>query len=267
MTDKILLFIPAYNCEKQIARVLGKLDDNLLRNIHTLMVVNNRSTDSTEQVAAGMINRLQKVRAVVMRNKANYGLGGSHKVAFEHAIANGFSHVIVFHGDDQGDIKDLLPLVDRGLHRQYDCLLGARFHKDSNLVGYSSFRTLGNRVYDALFSLALGKRILDLGSGLNLYDVAMLRDRFYQKFPDDLTFNYCMVMAASFYHHNTYFFPITWREEDQISNVKMFSQARKVLRMLLSFVTGRKSFMTRELRGRVVSGYESEVVAANGAGT
>jgi glycosyltransferase involved in cell wall biosynthesis len=264
VTDKILLFIPAYNCEKQIARVLGKLDYNLLRNIHTLMVVNNRSTDSTEQVASGMINGFHKVRGVVMRNKANYGLGGSHKVAFDHAISNGFSHVIVFHGDDQGDINDLLPLVDQGLHRQYDCLLGARFHKDSTLVGYSSFRTLGNRVYNALFSLVLGKRILDLGSGLNLYDVDMLRDRFYEKFPDDLTFNYCMVMAASFHDHNTHFFPIIWREEDQISNVKMFSQARKVLRMLLSFVMGRRSFITSELRDRAVASYESKVMADNG---
>lgn len=29
--NKILLFIPMYNCEKQIVRVLGQLDERVLR--------------------------------------------------------------------------------------------------------------------------------------------------------------------------------------------------------------------------------------------
>ena len=47
--DKILLFIPAYNCEKQIVRVLGQLDPTIMRYITEVIVVNNRSTDHTEE--------------------------------------------------------------------------------------------------------------------------------------------------------------------------------------------------------------------------
>jgi glycosyltransferase involved in cell wall biosynthesis len=265
LPDRILLFIPAYNCEKQIARVLEKLTPEVLAHIDTVIVVNNRSTDSTEDVATGMVKDIKGVKAMVLRNRANYGLGGSHKVAFQYALDNNFSHVIVFHGDDQGDIRDLLPYLDQGLHNRHDCLLGARFHKNSNLVGYSTVRKLGNIAYNSFFSILLRKVILDLGSGLNIYEVSMLRDKFYSKFPDDLTFNYCMVMAASYYSHNIYFFPITWREEDQVSNVRIFSQAVNVLRMLLSFTLRRRRFITSELRARAIENYDADVAATNGA--
>ena len=58
---------------------------------------------------------------VYKRQDQNYGLGGSHKVAFGYAAAHGYEHLVVLHGDDQGAIVDLLPILDvykrQGLHR------------------------------------------------------------------------------------------------------------------------------------------------------
>ena len=79
------------------------------------------------------------------------------------------------------------------------------------------------------------KRIYDLGSGLNMYSTKMLENKFYHKFPDRLTFNYCMILAAHFYKQNIKFFPISWREADQVSNVKLTSQAFNVLGMLFRY--------------------------------
>src|SRR5699024_2117559 len=154
----------------------------------------------------------------LLRNNKNYGLGGSHKVAFNYAIQNNFDYVIVLHGDDQGNIEDLLPILKQGVYKKYDCCLGARFMKGSSLQNYSRFRTFGNQVYDFLFSVVCRIHVKDLGSGLNMYSVKMLRDKFYMKFPDDLTFNYCMVMALQYYKQRPLFFPISWRESDQVSN-------------------------------------------------
>ena len=46
--SRILLFIPAYNCEKQIVRVLDSLDSGVMKYSDEVIVVNNRSTDDTE---------------------------------------------------------------------------------------------------------------------------------------------------------------------------------------------------------------------------
>jgi glycosyltransferase involved in cell wall biosynthesis len=261
--SRILLFIPGYNCEKQIIRVLNQIDLSVYKHITEVIMLNNRSSDQTEKVVEDFIHLNPPFQLTLLRNSDNYGLGGSHKVAFKYAIENSYDYVIVLHGDDQGNIRDILPILESKEYTKYDCCLGARFHKESKLKGYSRFRTFGNHVYNILFSIVSGKKIFDLGSGLNMYSVKMLKDKFYEKFPDNLTFNYCMILAASFYKHHFMFFPITWREDDQVSNVKMFNQATKVLMMLGTYAFRRKHFIKSELRDRTVINYTAEVIATS----
>ncbi|SEC12634.1 glycosyltransferase family 2 protein [Paenibacillus sp. GP183] len=260
MKEKILLFIPGYNCEKQIYRVLNSLISDVLEYIEEVIVVNNRSKDNTELVVSQFIVEHPEIKLNLLRNDENYGLGGSHKVAFSYAIKNGFDFVIVLHGDDQGDINDMLQVLRNGDHREYDCCLGARFQKGSRLKGYSSFRTFGNRVYNFLFSLVVAKQIYDLGSGLNIYNVNMLKHEFYKKFPDNLIFNYCMILASNFYKQKIMFFPITWKEDDQISNVKLFSQATRVLGFLANYFLQRGKFITSELRDQPRECYTAQII-------
>lgn len=260
MMDKILVFIPAYNCEKQIVRVLSQFDDEVLEFVSRIIVVNNRSTDNTEMVVAAFIKQHPEIPVKLFRNRENYGLGGSHKVAFDYAMKNGFDHVIVLHGDDQGSIHDFLPMLQRGYYRKHDCILGARFMKGSRLEGYSAFRTFGNVVYDFLFAAVVRKRIYDLGSGLNMYDIRMLKDKFYEKFPDNLMFNYCMILAAEYYGHDIKFYPVSWREDDQVSNVKMMNQAVKVLKMLKDYYFD-PAVITGEYRDKIIDRYEADEIA------
>ena len=84
--DKILLFIPGYNCEKQIVRVLEQLDEGILNFLSQIIVVNNRSTDKTEQAVLQFMQDHPQVPIVLLRNQDNYGLGGSHKTAFQYEI-------------------------------------------------------------------------------------------------------------------------------------------------------------------------------------
>lgn len=258
---RILLFIPMYNCQNQIARVLDQLDERFLPYISQVIVVNNRSTDDGERVVCDYLaSGKLKIPASLLRNDENYGLGGSHKVAFQYAVTHGFESVIVLHGDDQGHIEDMLPHLVSGAYNGCDALLGARFMKGSRLEGYSAFRTFGNRVYNLLFSLATGMRIHDLGSGLNLYHTEMLKNGFYDRFPDNLMFNYCMILAAAYNRQNIRFFPIRWSEDDQVSNVRMFRQAVTVLGYLMNYVFCRHKLMRAELRDAPRSAYTASVV-------
>lgn len=260
MERKILLFIPMYNCEKQITRVLSQINNENKKYFSQIIIVNNRSTDNGEQAVTEYCKKHSELPIKLLRNDENYGLGGSHKVAFDYAVQNGFDYVVVLHGDDQGDISNLVPYLETKEYEEYDCFLGARFMKGSKLQGYSKFRTFGNYVYNFLFTLGTGCKIYDLGSGLNMYKVAILKDKFYGKYIDNLMFNYCMIMGASYYKHKIKFFPILWREEDQISNVKLSAQAIKVLKLLLSFVLNRKQFITAEHRTEIIENYNAQVI-------
>lgn len=188
--EKLLVFIPAYNCEKQVPRVLSQLlDARVAPWVGECIVVNNRSTDGTEEAVQDWRRRHPDAPVRLLRNDKNYGLGGSHKVAFGYAVAHGYDHLVVLHGDDQGAIADLLPILQDGTYKKYDCCLGSRFMKGSRIQGYSTLRVVGNHGFNALFTLVARRRITDLGSGLNLYDVASLKNGYYKKFPDTLYFN------------------------------------------------------------------------------
>ncbi len=252
-----------YNCEKQIVRVLAQLKGEPEEYIDHVILVNNRSTDNGEQAVIDFLKTNSfKMPVELLRNHENYGLGGSHKVAWQYAIDNGYDYVITLHGDDQGHIADIIPPIKNGEHEKYDCLLGSRFLKDSVLDGYSKFRTFGNKVYNVLFSIATCLNIKDLGAGLNMYSVNMLKDHHYMKFADDLKINYFGVLALRYYHQSFKFIPLRWSEDDQVSNVKMMSQAMQTLKMLVEYVFCRKKFFEKDHRAKPVEEYGADCIYA-----
>ena len=86
-----------YNCEKQVVRVLDKINKSKL-NIDKVLVVDNGSQDNGIENIQKYLNKNTFVYDItVMQNKNNYGLGGSHKVAFKYAIENEFGYVITVH--------------------------------------------------------------------------------------------------------------------------------------------------------------------------
>lgn len=241
--DKILVFIPMYNCEAQIGRVLTQFDPSFADLISQVLVVDNRSTDESVEVCKAALKRLRGFQGVLVQNCENYGLGGSHKVAFEYARKAGFDYVVVLHGDDQADVRDVIPYLRQGAHREVDALLGSRFMRGASRQGYVWYRTWGNRLFNLLFSAVAGRNLLDLGSGLNVYQTRSLGHGDYLGYPNALTFNYYMILGAVARNQRFRFFPHTWREEDQASNVRLMRQGLTMFKILYQFARSRESFL------------------------
>jgi len=241
--EKILVFIPCYNCENQITRVLSQLNDEILQFIDEVIIVNNLSKDQTVLKAQDYLQSNKTIPCKIINNNSNFNLGGSHKVAFNYAEENDFDYVIVLHGDDQADIRDFLPLLKSGDYRNYDCVLGSRFVKGSKLIGYSKKRILGNKLFNMVFSISCGRKIRDMGSGLNLYKTSALSTKYYVNLSDALYFNAEMLIFSSYYKHKWLFYPITWREDDQVSNAKLFSLGISLLKMAAKYFFIRKRYI------------------------
>jgi glycosyltransferase involved in cell wall biosynthesis len=245
----VLLFIPAYRCAEQVPRVIAQLDGPVKDLLAEVIVVDNRSPDGTAEAAAAALAGIDGLRWTVLRNDANYGLGGSHKVAIEHGLARGHEWLLVLHGDDQADVADLEPLLRAGAQRELDALLGARFMRGARLLGYSRVRTLGNHAYNLLFSAAARRRMHDLGSGLNLFRLERFRGGEHRRFPDDLTFNYVLSLWMAQDGWRVRFVPISWREQDQRSNVRLVRQGVRTLGMAGAYVRDRRAFFAADRSG------------------
>lgn len=256
---RVLVFIPAYRCEAQIGRVLNQLKGEVRDWVSSVLIVDNQSPDGTIAAARTAAQELSMPWAI-WRNDDNYGLGGSHKVAMQYAAANDFDYLVVLHGDDQAKLHDLHPFAADGRAFKSDCFLGARFAPGAELEGYSLLRTVGNRIYNLLFSVVCKKRIYDLGSGLNVYRIAATDFDAIKLLPDDLTFNYGMLMLSIYENRVVNFFPIAWSEQDQTSNVRLLRQAARVLYMLVWRAWKPRSFFKNDKRQVPYIDYTGKIV-------
>jgi glycosyltransferase involved in cell wall biosynthesis len=230
----ILFAILCYRCEKQVGRVIRAFGPELLAQLGKVVVIDNRSPDSTLQAAREAIeSSADPAKFELVQNNANYGLGGSHKVAFRYAETFGASWVGILHGDDQASVPDVERLIIAARdHSQADAILGARFMKGASLRGYSRLRTAGNRVLNLVYGALTFRRTYDMGSGLNLFSVSSLRDHRYMALTDGFTFNMELLLHYREKKANLVFVPITWTETDQVSNAKTLSVGWKALTAL-----------------------------------
>jgi glycosyltransferase involved in cell wall biosynthesis len=221
---KYLVVIPTYNCEKQITRVLGEFSDELISLVDKVLILDNQSTDLTKENAQKYIDKNGLKKFSVCKNDHNYSLGGSQKIGFKSAIDERFDYIAILHGDNQAKTEELIGLIKAAeALPAYDAIMGARFMLKSNLQGYSLIRIFGNIGINIIYSFFTGRIIKDLGSGLNLYKVASLKDINFKDCANTLTFNMDLLLELIRKNQKIKYLPITWREVDQVSHAKIFN--------------------------------------------
>jgi len=243
LKDKILVFITCYNCEKQIPRVLAQFKPEYADVIDEILVIDNRSPDGTREAATAAAKNLPQYKVTVVQNDINVNLGGSHKVAFDYAARNGYDYAVILHGDDQGRIDDVIPHLRSGAYRNVEFFMGARFLPASKTPGYSPIRIIGNWVFNILFTVLSGRMIYDLGSGLNVFKISALDKNYYLRFPDRLTFNFYFTLWLIYARKSFTFFPLVWREEDQVSNARLTSIGMTLLKLVWQMLTKGKKLL------------------------
>lgn len=253
---KILVAIPAYNCAMQIPRVIKGFDKKLLDRVDKVIVVDNGSNDGTVEAAKKAIAKLKSSKVEVWQNKNNVNLGGTHKVAFLTGQKMGMDYVAILHGDDQAKTAELHNLIDSAEQNpDAGAILGTRFMRGSKLVGYSQQRIWGNRAINLAYSVVALRPSHDLGSGLNLFRLKDLKDQRYLGFGDTITFNIDLLLDYFRKDTKLKFVPITWTEEDQVSNARNFKVGSTAVKKLL-----RWRFGVSELNPQHASHYKSAKV-------
>ncbi|MDH3222372.1 MAG: glycosyltransferase family 2 protein [Gemmatimonadota bacterium] len=152
MLSDTAVLIPALNEEPALPQVLRALPRARL---HTIVVVDNGSTDRTAEVARSMGAQ------VVEERRPGYGsacLAGIHHLA---ALASP-PGVLVFmdadHPEDARHLEELLAPVGAGA----DLVLGARLQEDGGTGNVHFHARWGNRLVLGMLSLLWGRRFVDL---------------------------------------------------------------------------------------------------------
>ena len=177
--EKILIFIPAYNVEKKITKVLNKIPKIVFNKYNTkILVIEDNSSDKTLSIIKKVIKKKgDKIKIYLIANKKNKGYGGVQKIAFNYAIKKNFKYVIMLHGDNQYPANKILLLIKPLLTNKYDAVFGSRMINSINALkgGMPLYKYLGNRALTFFQNLVLSSNLSEFHSGYRSYKVSSLK--------------------------------------------------------------------------------------------
>ena len=174
---KILLIIPVYNEESNIATLINRIIQEYP--LYDYLVVNDCSTDSTLSI-------LQSLNANYTNAAVNLGIGGTVQTGYRYALQNNYDIAIQVDGDGQHDISFVETLIQPILNNKADICIGSRFIKKEGFQS-SSTRRIGINLLSFLIFLCTGQKLKDVTSGfraVNRRFIKIYATDYPQDFPE-----------------------------------------------------------------------------------
>ena len=166
--QKVLIVIPAYNEEDNIAVVVNELWEQYPH--YDYVVVNDGSLDRTSRICKE--NGFNLISLPI-----NLGLSGAFQTGMKFAYRNGYDAALQFDADGQHDPAYIGAMIERMEQTEADIVIGSRFVEYKKKF---SMRAVGNSIISAFIALTTHKKILDSTSGMRLYSRRLLG--FYAKY-------------------------------------------------------------------------------------
>jgi len=158
---KITIGIPAYNEEKNIAKIIIKLK----KITDSIIVCDDGSSDMTSEIA-------KNLGVIVISHKKNMGYGAAIRTIFEKSAEIGSDILVTFDADGQHRIEDVSRVLHPLENSEADIVIGSRFlGKQSNVPNY---RKLGIKVITQVTNSSLKTKLTDSQSGFRAYSKQVL---------------------------------------------------------------------------------------------
>lgn len=228
------------NCEAKIESTLSKFTPQITKYLSEILVIDNASIDFSVQKAKEALEKIPGIKRSLFQNSRNYGLGGSHKIAFKYAYDNGYDYILVVHGDNSVDVAHFETWLQNEKYIKYDMLLSTRLVSSSYRANYPAHRLFFNRILSLLATLSTRKLVNDFGSGpMNLYRVNSFLNKFenpLRLYPNEVTLPQYLLLYGIYRKMDIIFHPVDLNEQDVKPVGKLVSQFGKAVILLLKFI-------------------------------
>ena len=159
---KITVGLPAYNEEKNIAKIIVKLK----KVADQIIVCDDGSTDLTSRIA-------ESLGAIIIKHPKNLGYGSAIRSIFLKAREINAEVLVTIDADGQHKIEDIENVVKPVADGRADISIGSRFlDKDDNAPKY---RKLGINIITKVTNSSLSEKITDSQSGFRAYNNKVLQ--------------------------------------------------------------------------------------------
>ena len=161
---KIIVGIPAFNEEKNIAAIITKLADIT----DTIIVCNDGSSDLTSDIA-------EKMGAFVINHEKNLGYGAAIRSIFLKAKELDGDILVTFDADGQHRIEDVEKVTKPIIDQEADLVIGSRFLDESEKE-VPRYRKVGIKVITKITNSSIKEQLTDSQSGFRAYSKKVLNE-------------------------------------------------------------------------------------------
>ena len=176
---KVLIFIPSFNVEKKIKKVLKKIPKIIFKKYNIeILIIEDNSKDKTLNVIKKIMRNMKKnFKINLIINKKNKGYGGVQKIAFNYAIKRDFKYIVMLHGDNQYPPDKLLRLIKPLVTNKFDAVFGSRMINSLEALkgGMPLYKYIGNIALTFFQNLLLSSNLSEFHSGYRSYKVSSLK--------------------------------------------------------------------------------------------
>ena len=161
---KIVIGLPAYNEEKNIARIVSTLQEL----DYSVIVCNDGSSDQTGKIA-------EKMGAIVVNHQKNMGYGAAIRSLFDKAKEMDSDILITFDGDGQHNVSEIKDVLTPLISKKADIVIGSRFLGEGE-DKIPKYRKFGIKAITKISSLSHDLDIKDTQSGFRGYNKKALNE-------------------------------------------------------------------------------------------
>lgn len=167
---KLVVFIPAYNEEKTIGKVILDIPRKISGfDKVEVLVINDGSHDKTVDVA------MNAGADKIVSHSTNMGVGATFMTGVRNCIAMNADVAVIIDADQQFDAKDIPTLTIPILNNQLDVVLGSRW-LDREVNGIPKRNLIGNKICTKMISVVTGQKFTDTQSGFVAYSKKVLKN-------------------------------------------------------------------------------------------
>jgi glycosyltransferase involved in cell wall biosynthesis len=233
---KVLVFVVAYNAERTIQQVVGRIPASLSQYDTEVLIIDDSSNDQTFAKAHDLrLNGNARFPTTLLFNPVNQGYGGNQKIGFQYAIQNGFDFVALMHGDGRYAPECLPELLMPLIRGEADAVLGSRMIKPGTALrgGMPLYKYLGNKILTWIQNRILKSSLSEFHSGYRLYSVAALCTLPFDRNTNDFHFDTEILIQHLRSGLRITELPIPTYYGDEIRNVKGLKYAFQALKSSL----------------------------------
>lgn len=163
---KLSIVIPAHNEEGSIESTVLAFHEALhLEKIdHEILVVNDNSKDSTEQILKSLSAKIKQVRYI--NNQPPNGFGFAVRAGLDNFTGDCVAIVMADMSDRPADLVAYFRKMETG---KFDCVFGSRFIKGGKVIDYPRNKIFLNRFTNNLIKFLFGIRYNDVTNAFKLY--------------------------------------------------------------------------------------------------